>query len=118
MIEVTIVEYLDSETSLTKGSNLYAFTLPEDVDEGAYVRIQDLEYAYGSLQMAVISVFVVADSYYDARSLSDEIREALTDLKGLSDGSWTSGGSARIMSLGESLTGQVLLCVMSDIYFS
>jgi len=117
MIEEVILNFLDENTSLVKGVDLWIFELPQDVDFGAYIRIQDIEFFWNQPQNAIVNVFVVKNSYKAGRTLCNEIKDALCTHKGLIGDGWSSGGSARITSLGENPSGDVLFAVQAEIKY-
>jgi hypothetical protein len=115
MIEHTIAQYIETETSFVLGTDLFAYGLPEGTDEGIFVRISTEEYDFGALTTCVVTAFVTYTSYYETRENADTIREVLSSMKGLGD--WSSGGTVRVTNLGENDRGACLFGVTSNIFY-
>lgn len=89
MVEETIATYLASNTSLTKGVDLFLADFPPSTREGVVLRLLNIKETSGTLAQANLIIMVFKKDYITGRDLSLTIISTLNNVRGSLDGSWT-----------------------------
>ncbi len=112
MIEQVLAQKIADSLGLVLGKDIFVGELPLDQDLGIFIKILDEQTRFGSFNGVVIGIFVIKQSYADARRLAVQIRDIIVNSKGMTQNSgWSSRGDCEIINLDTNVEGNFVFCV-------
>ena len=120
MVESQIATYLQANTSLSKGSDLFLSELPLEQREGVAIRAIRPEENFAQFNQDRILVLVFKQAYPDARELAATIASLLNDKRGsleTGEGNWSVQEAVRTFNYGKDDLDRYTFAILADVIY-
>src|SRR5574343_1803190 len=117
MLEETIANFIDSNTSLTVGVDLGIGELVDTTKEGAVVVFNRDIPSYDGFDHAVIQVLLFYFDYVAARTLQNALSDLFNEYRGCSGNAWAVADDITLDNFGLDALGRNVLSLSIEIIY-